>query len=121
MNFKLVSVLIAVTNQVTMSDPLTLLRQYTLSRSEIIEQGDALLFGDLSYPKNTKTNYAIHNADKNAPTVGQLSPQPFQKYLVLFPYHALYYRPRDVPCPITGLQYDTNPRTTTQWKHYGLY
>ncbi|XP_057319100.1 parafibromin-like [Microplitis mediator] len=49
---------------VTMADPLSLLRQYTITKKEIIERGNEIIFGEFSWPKNTKTNYLTYESGK---------------------------------------------------------
>ena len=42
-----------------MADPLSLLRQYNVSKKEIIERDNQIIFGEFSWPKNVKTNYLV--------------------------------------------------------------
>lgn len=44
----------------TMADPLSLLRQYTVSGKDIIEKDERIIFGEFAWPKNVKTNYMIY-------------------------------------------------------------
>lgn len=44
-------------------DPLQLLRQFTVERKEIKEDGDRLIFGDLSCPRKAETNYKTHKGE----------------------------------------------------------
>ena len=45
-----------------MADPLTLLRQYyTAGKSdEIVEAEDQIVFGDLAWPKDVRTNFKAY-------------------------------------------------------------
>jgi hypothetical protein len=45
-----------------MADPLTLLRQYHMSgkTDEIMEGEGHIIFGDLAWPKDVKTNFKIY-------------------------------------------------------------
>lgn len=40
-----------------MADPLSLLRQYNVSKKEIVERNGYICFGEYCWPKKTKTNY----------------------------------------------------------------
>uniref|UniRef100_A0A8C5Y8R8 Parafibromin n=1 Tax=Microcebus murinus TaxID=30608 RepID=A0A8C5Y8R8_MICMU len=42
-----------------MADVLSVLRQYNIQKKKIVVKGDEVIFGELSWPKNVKTNYAI--------------------------------------------------------------
>jgi parafibromin len=42
-----------------MADVLSILRQYNINKKEIIEKDDQVIFNDLAWPKNVKTNYVI--------------------------------------------------------------
>ncbi|XP_048481907.1 parafibromin isoform X3 [Plutella xylostella] len=42
-----------------MTDPLSVLRQYNINKKEIIERDNQIIFGEVSWPKNVKTNYKI--------------------------------------------------------------
>ncbi|KAJ9591699.1 hypothetical protein L9F63_001786 [Diploptera punctata] len=48
-----------------MADPLTLLRQYNISKREIIERDNQIIFGEFSWPKNVKTNYLMWGSGKD--------------------------------------------------------
>ena len=41
-------------------DPLSLLRNFIKNKKEYIEEGDKIIFGDVYYPKDVKTNYIIY-------------------------------------------------------------
>ena len=43
-----------------MADPLSLLRQYSMQRKQIIERDNNIMFGEFSWPKTVKTNYIIY-------------------------------------------------------------
>ncbi|KAF6205400.1 hypothetical protein GE061_019572 [Apolygus lucorum] len=43
-----------------MADPLSILRQYNVSKKEIVERDNQLIFGEFSWPKNVKTNYLMY-------------------------------------------------------------
>ena len=45
-----------------MADPLTLLRQYhtTGKTEEILESEGHIIFGDLAWPKEVKTNFKVY-------------------------------------------------------------
>lgn len=43
-----------------MADPVSLLREYNISKKEIIEKNNEIILGEYSFPKITKTNYQIH-------------------------------------------------------------
>lgn len=45
---------------INMADPLGVLRQYNVSKKEIIERESQILFGEISWPKNVKTNYLTY-------------------------------------------------------------
>ena len=47
-----------------MADPLSLLRQYSMQRKQIIERDNNIIFGEFSWPKTVKTNYTIYGAPK---------------------------------------------------------
>lgn len=42
-----------------MADVLTILRQYNVSKKDIIDREDQVVFGDLAWQKNVKTNYVV--------------------------------------------------------------
>lgn len=44
----------------TMSDALSLLRNFVKNRKEFFEEDDKIVFGDVAYPKNVKTNFLIY-------------------------------------------------------------
>ncbi|ODN06259.1 Parafibromin [Orchesella cincta] len=48
-----------------MADPLSLLRQYTVSGKDIIEKEEKIIFGEFAWPKNVKTNYMIYGSGKD--------------------------------------------------------
>ncbi|CAH0553260.1 unnamed protein product [Brassicogethes aeneus] len=48
-----------------MADPLSLLRQYNVSKKEITERDGQIIFGEFSWPKNVKTNYLMWGAGKD--------------------------------------------------------
>ncbi|KAJ8299987.1 hypothetical protein KUTeg_021506 [Tegillarca granosa] len=48
-----------------MADVLTLLRQYNVEKKEIIEKDDQVIFGDLAWASNVKTNYVIWGTGKD--------------------------------------------------------
>lgn len=43
-----------------MADPLSLLRQYNVSKKPILEEDDKVVFGEYAWPKDVKTNYVIY-------------------------------------------------------------
>lgn len=43
-----------------MADALSILRQYTVEKKDIIELDDQVIFGDFAWPKTAKTNYLIY-------------------------------------------------------------
>ncbi|XP_045468144.1 parafibromin-like [Harmonia axyridis] len=47
-----------------MADPLSLLRQYNVSKKEIIERDGQIIFGEFSWPKNVKTNYLMYGSGR---------------------------------------------------------
>ena len=47
------------------TDPLSLLRQFNMQKRQIIERDNNIIFGDFSWPKVIKTNYAIHGKGKD--------------------------------------------------------
>jgi len=47
-----------------MADPLSLLRQYSMQRKQIIERDNNIIFGEFSWPKTVKTNYIIYGTTK---------------------------------------------------------
>ncbi|XP_015112093.1 parafibromin [Diachasma alloeum] len=47
-----------------MADPLSVLRQYNVSKKEIIERESQIIFGEISWPKNVKTNYLTYGSGK---------------------------------------------------------
>lgn len=47
-----------------MADPLSLLRQYSMQRKQIIERDNNIIFGEFSWPKTVKTNYIIYGSIK---------------------------------------------------------
>uniref|UniRef100_A0A2P2I2X2 Parafibromin-like n=1 Tax=Hirondellea gigas TaxID=1518452 RepID=A0A2P2I2X2_9CRUS len=50
-----------------MADPLSLLRQYNVSKKEIINK-DNVIFGEFSWPKTVKTNYQVYGSGKDGAT-----------------------------------------------------
>ncbi|KAG8319619.1 parafibromin-like isoform X2 [Homalodisca vitripennis] len=48
-----------------MSDLLNVLRQYNMNKGDIIESNNLIVFGDLSWDKNVKTNYLMWGSGKN--------------------------------------------------------
>ncbi|XP_018015837.1 parafibromin [Hyalella azteca] len=48
-----------------MADPLSLLRQYNVSKKEIITKSDNVIFGEFSWPKTVKTNYQVYGSGKD--------------------------------------------------------
>jgi len=48
-----------------MADPLSLLRQYSMQRKQIIERDNNIIFGEFSWPKTVKTNYVIYGKGKD--------------------------------------------------------
>ena len=48
-----------------MADPLSLLRQYSMQRKQIIERDNNIIFGEFSWPKTVKTNYLIYGKGKD--------------------------------------------------------
>jgi parafibromin len=48
-----------------MADPLSLLRQYSIQRKQIIERENTIIFGEFSWPKTVKTNYVIWGTGKD--------------------------------------------------------
>ncbi|XP_045397219.1 parafibromin-like [Lemur catta] len=47
-----------------MADVLSVLRQHNIQKKEIVVKRDEVIFGELSWPKNVKTNYAIWGTGK---------------------------------------------------------
>ncbi|XP_012494395.1 PREDICTED: parafibromin [Propithecus coquereli] len=47
-----------------MADVLSVLRQYNIQKKEIVVKGDEVIFGELSWPKNVKTNYVVWGTGK---------------------------------------------------------
>lgn len=47
-----------------MPDVLSILRQYTIEKKEIVVKGDEVIFGPLSWPKNVQTNFVMWAAEK---------------------------------------------------------
>jgi parafibromin len=43
-----------------MAEALKLLRQYVMEKKEFTEDDDKIIFGDIAYPKEAKTNYMIY-------------------------------------------------------------
>lgn len=43
-----------------MADPLSLLRAYNISRKEIIEENDQIIFDDVAWSKNVHTNFVMY-------------------------------------------------------------
>lgn len=43
-----------------MADPLSLLRNFNVSKREITERGEWVCFGEYCWPKTTNTNYLIY-------------------------------------------------------------
>jgi hypothetical protein len=41
-------------------DALSLLRNFIINKKEYQEEDDKIIFGDVFYPKDTKTNYIIY-------------------------------------------------------------
>ncbi|XP_053210636.1 parafibromin-like [Panonychus citri] len=50
-----------------MADPLSLLRQYNVSKKDIIEKNDYICFGESCWPKNVKTNYLSYGSSRDGP------------------------------------------------------
>ncbi|KAF0712092.1 parafibromin isoform X2, partial [Aphis craccivora] len=50
-----------------MADPLTFLRTYHINKKEIIIKDNHILFGDLSWSKNVKTNFLMFGSGKDGP------------------------------------------------------
>ncbi|GAB1597652.1 parafibromin-like [Argonauta hians] len=48
-----------------MADVLSILRQYNISKKEIIDKGDQVIFGEFAWPKSTKTNYIVWGTGKD--------------------------------------------------------
>ncbi|XP_003748552.1 parafibromin [Galendromus occidentalis] len=48
-----------------MADPLSLLRQHNVSKKQIIEEEDRIVFGEYAFPKNVKTNYIEYGTGKD--------------------------------------------------------
>jgi len=48
-----------------MADPLSLLRQFSMQRKQIIERDNNIIFGEFSWPKTVKTNYVIYGKGKD--------------------------------------------------------
>ncbi|KAL5011516.1 hypothetical protein ScPMuIL_010067 [Solemya velum] len=48
-----------------MADVLTILRQYNVSKKDIIDREDQVVFGDLAWQKNVKTNYVVWGTGKD--------------------------------------------------------
>ncbi|UYV62847.1 CDC73 [Cordylochernes scorpioides] len=48
-----------------MADPLSLLRQYNISKKEIIEKDGLVTFGEYTWPRNVKTNYVIWGSGRD--------------------------------------------------------
>uniref|UniRef100_A0A915IPL3 Paf1 complex subunit Cdc73 N-terminal domain-containing protein n=1 Tax=Romanomermis culicivorax TaxID=13658 RepID=A0A915IPL3_ROMCU len=44
-----------------MSDPLKLLREYTISGKPVKEKDEYIVFGDMAFPRTAKTNYLVWN------------------------------------------------------------
>ena len=42
-----------------MTDPLSFLREYNISKRPIIERNNKIVFGEYSWPKTVKTSYVI--------------------------------------------------------------
>ena len=59
-----------------MADCLSLLRQYNIQKKEIIERDNLIIFDQLAWPKNVKTNYLIFRY--------------FRRYKILVIYIILY-------------------------------
>lgn len=51
-----------------MADPLSLLRQFNVSKREIIERDGQIIFGEFSWPQNVKTNYLMWGSGKDEQT-----------------------------------------------------
>ncbi|XP_042534180.1 parafibromin-like [Dipodomys spectabilis] len=47
-----------------MADVLSVLRQYNIQKKEIVVNGDEVIFGEFSWPKNVKTNYTVWRPGK---------------------------------------------------------
>ena len=43
-----------------MADCLSLLRQYNIQKKEIVERDDLIIFDNIAWPKNARTNYLIY-------------------------------------------------------------
>ncbi|CAG0922104.1 unnamed protein product [Notodromas monacha] len=48
-----------------MADPLSLLRQYFIQNRDIVQENDRIIFGELSWPKATRTNYVVYGSGKD--------------------------------------------------------
>ncbi|OWF44257.1 parafibromin-like [Mizuhopecten yessoensis] len=48
-----------------MADVLSLVRQYNINKKEIIEKDDQVIFGELAWPSNVKTNYVVWGTGKD--------------------------------------------------------
>ncbi|KAK3757491.1 hypothetical protein RRG08_050374 [Elysia crispata] len=47
-----------------MADVLSILRQYNVSKKEIVEKDDQVIFGEFAWPKNARTNYVAWGTGK---------------------------------------------------------
>ena len=52
-----------------MADCLTLLRQYNTQKKEIVERDDLVVFDQIAWPKNAKTNYLIYRYRTKIPPI----------------------------------------------------
>jgi len=43
-----------------MADCLTLLRQYNIQKKEIVERDGLVIFDQIAWPRNAKTNYLVY-------------------------------------------------------------
>ncbi|KAI1298179.1 Parafibromin [Halotydeus destructor] len=50
-----------------MADPLSLLRQYNVSKREITERGNMVCFGEYCWPKTTNTSYLVYGSTRDGP------------------------------------------------------
>ncbi|XP_046685436.1 parafibromin-like [Homalodisca vitripennis] len=48
-----------------MADLLSVLQQYNVNKEDIIERNNLIIFGELSWDKNVKTNYLMWGSGKN--------------------------------------------------------
>ena len=55
-----------------MADCLTLLRQYNIQKKEIVERDGLVIFDQIAWPRNAKTNYLVYRC-----TMKTLSVAPY--------------------------------------------